>query len=333
MKKAMLFILLASFTCAASADTIYTYGGDYVPQWKVQVVYKEKFFENSVYYKRFFAGFIGDKDASYTLPLSAMSHDFILRLGLPDDFSLNADFNYVYQRLGTKDLTFTKYNFNNLQTASIFAEKYLDWWGALAGLRVPFWNNMPFDPSLYDAREEMNLMLGLFIKPGPGMFRYSAGLYNETCMLFGKKYQGNILAAASAGVNIYSSEFQIIDFNCEAAYSARLMSDGTSSVLYVTPQFYVEFYNDFSFIIGVQYYVAASEIFINNPGAPLYLIKINYTANSDKRAVKPKEEIKQAVKEKKWWQIEGVDDEMVPESWKDEAYMEEKQKTAPEKGK
>jgi hypothetical protein len=318
MKIRFLLAAIILFPCGLAADTAYTCGGDYVPQWKVQVVYKEKYFENSVYYKKFLAGFIEDKDTAYNSVLNAMSHDFVLRLGLPDDFSLDVDFNYMYQKLGTK------YNFNNLQTISVFTEKYFDWWGALAGIRVPFWNDMPFDPALYDAREEMNLMLGLFIKQGPGMFRYSAGIYNETCLLLGKNYQGNMLAAASAGINIYSSEYQNIDFMVEAACNARLMSGKTSSVLYVTPQFYVEFFNDFSFIIGVEFYVAASEVFINDALKPRYLVKINYTANSDKRAVKPKEAVKPAIKEKQWWQIDGVDDEMVPESWKDEANRKEK---------
>jgi hypothetical protein len=319
MKKAVFFILFAAFSAAAAADTIYTYGGDYVPQWKLQVVYKEKFFENKVYYRKFSVfSSPGVTDPAYSSTLGVMKHDFILRLGLPGDFSLDADLNYVYQKLGAV------YNFNNLQTVSVFTEKYFDWWGALAGIRVPFWNNMPFDQALYDARDEMNLMLGLFIKPGPGMFRYSAGLYDETCLLSGKNYRGSIFAAASAGVNIYSSEYQAIDFTVETAYSARFLSGRTSSVLYVAPQFYVEFFNDFSFIIGVEFYLAASEIYINSSNTPLYLVKINYTANSDKRAVKPKEEIKQVIKEKKWWQIEGVDDELVPESWKDEANRKEK---------
>jgi hypothetical protein len=321
MKKAVFILVFAAFYCSAAADTIYTYGGDYVPQGKFQVAYKEKFFENNVYYKSFYVtgpGWL--KAPERVFALHAMKHDFILRLGLPDDFSLDADIEYVYQKLdGAVPL-----NYNNLQAVSIFTEKYFDWWGALAGIRVPFWNKMPFDPALYDSREEMNLMLGLFVKPGPGMFRYSAGLYNETCVLPGKKYQGSLLGCASAGVNLYTSEFQNIDFSIEAAYSARLMSDKTSSVLYVTPQFYVEFFNDFSFIIGVQYYVAASQAVINDPLRPLYLIKINYTANSDKRAIKPKEAAKPAVKEKKWWQIEGVDDEMVPESWKDESRRTDK---------
>jgi hypothetical protein len=318
VKIRFLLAAIVLFPCGLAADTAYTCGGDYVPQWKVQVVYKEKYFENSVYYKKFLAGIIEDKDTAYNSVLNAMSHDFILRLGLPDDFSLDVDFNYMYQKLGTK------YNFNNLQTISVFTEKYFDWWGALAGIRVPFWNDMPFDAALYDAREEMNLMLGLFIKPGPGMFRYSAGIYNETCLLSGKNYRGNMLAAASAGINIYSSEYQNIDFMVEAACNARLMSGKTSSVLYVTPQFYVEFFNDFSFIIGVEFYVAASEVFINDALKPRYLIKINYTANSDKRAVKPKETVKPVIKEKQWWQIDGVDDEMVPESWKDETNRKEK---------
>lgn len=313
MKKTALFMTLMLFTCAAAADTIYTYGGDYVPQWKLQVVYKEKYFENSVYYKSFGAfGLADEKDASYTAALKGMRHNFILRLGLPEDFALNMDFNYVYQKQGT-------YNFNNLQSLAVFTEKYFDRWGVLAGFRVPFWNEMPFVPALYDSRDEYSLMLGLFLKSGPGFFRYSAGLYKETCVLLGKKYQGSLLASASAGINIYSSEYQSIDLLVEAAYSARLMSAGVSSVLYVAPQFYVEFFNDFYFIVAVELYAAANEIFINAADSPRYLIKINYTANSEKRAVKPKEPVKSQPLEKKWWQIDGVDDEMVPESWKDEA--------------
>jgi hypothetical protein len=317
MRKAALIFVFAFFSCAAAADTLYTYGGDYVPEWKIQVVYKEKYFENSVYYKKFSAfGFFEEKDPAYASTLKGMRHNFILRLGLPDDFSLNADFNYVYQKIDA-------YNFNNLQSISVFTEKYFDWWGALAGIRVPFWNEMPFDSRLYDAREETNVIMGLFIRPGPGIFRYSAGIYNETCLLYGKKYQGNILSDASAGINIYSSEYQNIDFMLEAAYNMRLMTGGVSSVLYLTPQFCLEFFNDFSFIVGVELYLAGSEIYINDFNKPRYLIKINYTANSSKRTVKPKEEIKQALKEKKWWQIDGVDDEMIPETWKNEEYRKE----------
>ena len=62
-------------------------------------------------------------------------------------------------------------------------------------------------------------------------------------------------------------------------------------------------------------------MYMPDTAIPLYMAKINYVLNSDKREEKPKpEEKKPSGGPKQWWSIDGVDDEMIPESWKDEAY-------------
>jgi hypothetical protein len=318
MRRAVFLLAFLACAAAAPADTIYNYGGDYLPEWKLQLVYKEKFFENTVHYREFMVfGAADDRDASYTSANRGMRHDFMFRLGLPDGYVLDAGAQYVYQSLDSQ-------SFNNLQTASLFGEKYFDWWGAMAGFKASFWNGMPFDERLVDAREEMTVMLGLFAWAPAGVFRWNAGLFSETNVLYGKAFQGSLMAEAAAGLNIFSSEYQSIDFMLEAAYSARLYGSYVSYALYLTPQFRVEFFNDFSFIIAVEFYGAAGEIYINEILQPRYLLKINYTANSDKRAVKQKEPEPQPAAEKKWWHIEGVDDEMVPDSWKDESLRKDK---------
>ena len=37
-------------------------------------------------------------------------------------------------------------DYNNMQAASLFVEKYNEWWGLLAGLKVPFRYGMTADP-------------------------------------------------------------------------------------------------------------------------------------------------------------------------------------------
>lgn len=313
MKRAFFALALVALCCGAYADTLYNYGGDYVPEWKAQAVYKERFFENGFRYDglSFFGG-----DPVVVPVLKGMKHNLILRMGLPDDYAVNADFCYLYQKIDTL-------NFNNLQTLSLFGEKYFDWWGALAGFKGSFWNDMPVNERLLDAREEMNVLLGIFLRPPAGMFKYSAGLYGEKSVLMGRNYDGALLAAAGAGLNIYSSEYQVVNFMLETALDARFTQDEASFAMYAAPQFYVEFFNDFYMVLGMEFYILAHKIYLNDVKQPRFLLKLNYTVNSDKRAVAPKEEVKPPVMEKKWWQIEGVDDEMIPETWKEDGSKKE----------
>ncbi len=320
----LLTLMLAALLvvpAAAAADTILDFGGMSLPEWKFQAVYREKYFENTVQYRLYEFYYTNNPvDPFYTQKLSAMRHNFTLRAGLPDNYTATADFLYVYQNYGP-------YNYNNLQAVTLFGEKYFDWWGVLAGLKIPVGNEMARDVAIIDSRDEFNLTLGVFARVNAGIFRFSLRGVSEMNVLPDRDCQGAITAGGSAGINFFTSEFQAIDLVLEAEYGTKLYRRSTPYVLYVVPQVAVDFYNDFSLIIGVQFYAFAKETFINENTSPVFLVKLSYLLNSDLRAEKEKvEEKEEEKKEKKWWQIEGVDDEMVPESWKDEEYMKKRQK-------
>jgi hypothetical protein len=98
----------------------------------------------------------------------------------------------------------------------------------------------------------------------------------------------------------------------------NFLNNSLSYVYYFIPQIRLNFYNDFNLIIGIELYLLAQDVFINKYDMPQYIFKLNYIVSNIKKDIKEKEE-KEKVKfvKKKWWQIEGVDDEMIPESWKE----------------
>jgi len=309
----LLLLVLLSIPGISFADTLYDYGGDSVKEWKVQAIYREKYIENKIYFN-YYKLFTRDQTGYGSITTTAMEHNIMLRMGLPDNYTVNLGFLYIYQKAD-------QLNYNNMQAASLFVEKYNGWWGVLAGLKIPFRYRFAADPRIIDIADEFNALFGLFLKVRPGDFRYSLAMYDEENISGNGNYQGDMAFTGSAGVNFYSSDDQKIDFTVEAAYRIKKYETQPQYSFYITPEFKVEFYNDFYFIIGAEFYLYAQNMYMPDTSIPLYMAKLNYLLNSDKRVEKPKpEEKKAATGEKKWWQIEGVDDEMIPESWKDEAY-------------
>ncbi|HRU38771.1 MAG TPA: hypothetical protein P5511_02745 [Candidatus Goldiibacteriota bacterium] len=311
MKRAVLAILAVLYCGAAGAETLLDRGAAYIPEWKVQAVYSEKYLENRAYYGLYsLIGGVREGGYEYTQPLTAIAHEYILRLGLPEDFVINASFDFIYQRSGSLDS-------GGLHDVSVFAEKYEGPFRVSAGLKVPSGLNPPDDERFYRPQPGVSVIFGVSASRVLGPFGFAASLYGNSCLETSPSYSGEFSALAAAGWNFYSSDFQQAHLTLEAMYSARSNGGNWGASLYAAPQLRAEFFNDFYFTAGAGFVMYAVNSHLGQSGAPVFLVKAGYVINGARRDTAPKKEEKKAQdKDRKWWQIDGVDDEMIPETWK-----------------
>lgn len=293
MKKIIAVILLLAAPAAVFCDSIYDMVGDTLPAGKVQVEYREKFFEYNkftfekpgVYYNKLLT--IDYTTVTYTA--TGMYQDFALKMGLPGGYGFSADFDYIYQNLGNI------YNYNNVQSVGLLFSKTTSVpLGLIAGMRFPMKTSLPDDPRLILPLTSPSVVAGLFSKGMFDVLQYNAQAAFEQ-PLKPADVQGILDISGSLGCNVYGNkETQSVDLALEAQYlleqytgnNDQDIEQGYNSVtIRLVPQVRVYFYNDFYFILGVEKLFSTENTFLNDPDTLIYLVKVNYMVNSDKRVV------------------------------------------------
>jgi len=314
-------VLLLFFTGAEASllDRAMEHPGE----WKFEISYREKYFEYDTYFIEYdvFSRAVIDAARGNSL-LTGMINDVILRVGLEDSWLVNADFIYVFQKL-------EQINIDSLQSAGLSLEKHFaPGTGVSAGIRIPFRLNAPPDERLINYGERLNLTGGFFVKSFTGPFMFSAGVFGEKNLQSGG-YLWEAGIQGAAGVVFFETEDQQLQLIIEAAYKQEHYDEDARirETLFFLPQVAVKFYNDISMIFGVELPAYAANVYLNRCGLDsaagervIFTARINYLINSERRdeAVMKREVKKDEWAEKKWWQIEGVDDEMIPDSWKEQ---------------
>jgi hypothetical protein len=270
--------------------------GDTLPAGKVQIEYREKFFEyNNFTYNSF------EKDQPYyvkihnidadtlTYTATGMYQDFVLKVGLPGGYGISTDFNYIYQNL--QDI----YNYNNVQSVGVtFSKIWTAPLGVIAGMRFPMKITLPDDPRLILPLTSPSVVAGLYSKGNFDVLQYNLQAAVEQ-PLNPSEVQGIFDISGSLGCNVYGNkETQSVDLALEAqylleqytGYDSNDVEKGYNSIaVRLVPQVRVYFYNDFYFILGVEKLFYTENTFLNNPDTLIYLVKVNYMVNSDKRIV------------------------------------------------
>lgn len=306
-----LFVFLFLFFGLCYANSLFIYDNSFIPEWTLQVVYKEKYFENSIYYREYnFFDFYENIDNSYTETLKGLEHNILLRLGMPNEYILNIDFDFIFQKVWT-------YDYNNLQTVNFMVEKKIDFINIIAGLKIPLWFDVEPNPYLIDKRDQLNLLTGLTVDLNFDSLKIFFIFFNEE-NLCPDDYFGTRNIILTTGFDFISNEMQKVGLYVENDLKINVFNNLLNYIYYFIPQIKISFYDDFYFIVGVEFYLLAKNVFLNKSDKPQYVFKLNYIINSDKKEKKKeKQEEKVKFEKKKWWQIEGVDDEMIPDSWKE----------------
>jgi|DewCreStandDraft_4_1066084.scaffolds.fasta_scaffold03128_16 hypothetical protein len=303
----ILFFILNSLCYGRS---LFIYDNTLLPEWSFQLVYKEKYFENNIYYTQYnFFDYYEDINYLYTETLKGIEHNVILRVGLPENYTFNLSFDFIFQKAGLLD-------YNNLQTLGLVFEKNIDWFNIVAGVEIPVFD-MEKNPYLINKSNRLNLLLGLILNFNFDIYKFSFLFFNEE-NLYLDDYIATREIILTAGIDFITTEFQKVGFYVENDFKMDIFYDFLSYVYYFIPEFKISFYNDLYFIIGVEFYFFAENSFLNKHDKPQYIFKLNYIMNAERKEQKEeKEEKKFKFERKKWWQIEGVDDEMIPDSWKE----------------
>lgn len=306
-----LFVFLFFIFGLCYANSLFIYDNLFIPTWTLQVVYEEKYFENSIYYRKYnFFDFDENIDNSYTETLKGLEHNILLRFGMPNEYILNIDFDFIFQNVWT-------YDYNNLQTVNFIIEKKIDFMNIIAGLKVPLWFDMDPNPYLIDKRDQLNLLTGLSVDLNFDLFKIFFMFFNEE-NLNPDNYFGTRDIIFTTGFDFISNELQKVGLYVENDLKINVFNNLQNYIYYFIPQIKISFYDDFYFILGVEFYLLAKNVFLNKNDKPQYVFKLNHIIYGDKRGkIEEKQEKKVKFERKKWWQIEGVDDEMIPDSWKE----------------
>jgi hypothetical protein len=293
MKKILAVILLLMAPAAVFCDSIYDMVGDTLPAGKVQIEYREKFFEyNSFSINQgdtFYNKVLKIDADTLTYTTTGMYQDFVLKAGLPGGYGIAADFNYICQNLQNI------YNYNNVQSVGVnFSKTWTAPLGLIVGMRFPMKITLPEDPRLILPLTSPSVVAGLFSKGSFDVLQYNAQAAFEQ-PLNPSEVQGILDISGSLGCNVYGNKAtQSVDLALEAQYlleqytgydSTGVERGYNSLAVRLVPQVRVYFYNDFYFILGVEKLFYTENTFLNNPETLIYLVKVNYMVNSDKRIV------------------------------------------------
>ncbi|MCX8094097.1 MAG: hypothetical protein N3E50_08035 [Candidatus Goldbacteria bacterium] len=308
MKKLFVFLFIISEICYA--ESIFIYKNLFIPEQVFQVVYREKYFEKTTYYIKYnFWNEYAYINPLYKETLTGLEHNILLRAGLPNNYIINVDFDFLFQRVSSFD-------YNNLQTIVFFVEKKIELFKIMAGLKIPMKFEMKTSPYLINKRKHLNLFLGIDTDLNFDWFKICFLFLNQENMDI-DNYLGTKDIILTLGFDFISNELQKIGFYIENNLKIDVYNNLVSSIYYFIPQIKID-YNDFVLIAGIEFYLHAENVFVNKYDKPLLIFKMNYSVSKGKEEMKEeKKEEKKKFEKKKWWQIEGVDDEMIPQSWKE----------------
>jgi hypothetical protein len=282
MKKILVVIAITAVFTSIKADTYYYYGGDRLDLGKFQAYYKEKYFEYDYQYPNQNGTVTGQTDM-----LSGLSQNFGLRYASNPNTVLNFNLLYIVQELQSPSATT---DYNNPHLFSILVENFnYDGPGVIYGLRLPIQNKVIDNGRFIYDNDKFNAVLGILKQDYVKWFFYSYQAVAEQCLEFKSGYNGEVDLSAAIGANFHNEEEkQKIDFIVESDYHAYDYNGVISNVLTIAPQFDVKFFDDFAFVIGVEQILYADNIVLNKNNVLLYLLKLNYIINSDKRAAAAK---------------------------------------------
>ncbi len=278
MKKILIALAAAAVFTAIKADTFYYYGGDRLDYGKFQAYYKEKYFEYDYKYP-----YSNDPSTGQVDMLSGLSQNFGLRYAADVNTVLNFNLLYIFQELQEPA---APVDYNNPHLFSVLVEKFnYNGPGLIYGVRLPIQNKVMDNGRFIYDNNKFNAVLGILKQDYIKWFFYSYQAVAEQCLEFKAGYNGEVDLSAAIGANFSDEEEkQKVDFVLEADYHAYEYSGVVSNVLTVAPQFNVRFFDDFTFIIGVETVLHADNTVLNKSNVLLYLLKFNYIINSDKRA-------------------------------------------------
>lgn len=273
MKKVLLLSAIAAvlFAAGINAMTYCDMAGDTLGAWNVQVEYREKYFEYNTFYS-------GNTVTTDTM-LRGMDQDFVVRLGLPEGYFTSLGANYVFQNLEAL------YDYNNVQTLALIAGRRTETgMGILLGIKYPLGSKIADNSRLINRNDMYNMLAGVFQKGYLGPVKYSFQALLEQPFK-ATDYQGGMDMSASLGFNFYDDpQKQVIDIIAEIDYTYIQRGSGNSWALTVIPQAVVKFYNDFSFVAGIEILANADNWTLNKQEKLLYVVKANYVLNSGRKA-------------------------------------------------
>lgn len=273
----LFFILLFFYYNKIFSFLFYDYGGDYLMPWKIQAYYKEKYFEYNFYYKYYdiFNTYIKSNKEEM---LSGMKQNFGLRLGLPENYVINTDFLYVFQKIGDE-------NYNNLQAVTFLIEKNKkDFFDLIFGLKIPLWDKKINNIRILTEKEKLNILFGIFYNFNYLFWKNGLSILFEIPVYMDIDYKGDLFIGEIFGFNIYDdNEKQSIDLLMELSLNIADKTDFYSIVGVIIPQLKIKFYSDFELTIGMQILGYAENYFYHKYDKYLYIVKINYIINSDNR--------------------------------------------------
>lgn len=267
MKKLVLFVvIILTLKTSVYALTYCDVAGDSLAVWKVQAEYKEKYFEYNTLYHN---GVV-----TTGIMLRGMDQDFVLRVGLPDNFFASVDANYVFQNLEAL------LDHNNVQMITLLAGKQFDiGLGVILGYRMPIELKLENNSLLINRNEMHNLVAGLYQKGSLWFVKYSLQALVEQAVR-PSDYQHSMDLSVSLGFNFFNDpEKQSVDMLAEINYSAVQKGSGDSYVLTLIPQTVVKFYDDFNLVLGIEILLDANNMNLNKVEKLLYVVKINYVLN------------------------------------------------------
>jgi len=283
MKKIYLILLTVFVFTPLKADSFYNYGGDWINKGKFQAYYKEKYFEYDYQYANDVGDSVGQTDM-----LSGISQTFGVRYGLDSRTVLDCSLLYMFQELQETNPV----DFNSPQLFNVMIERYnYDGPGIICGLRLPIQNKVINNGRFIYDDNKFNAVLGILKQDYIKWFFYSYQAVAEQCLEFNAGYNGEVDLSAAAGYTFSDDpEKQKIDFIIEGDYHTYDYNGQVSKVFTVAPEFNVNFFDDFAFVLGVEQIVYADSIVLNPKNVLLYLLKVNYLINSDKRLTKKDED-------------------------------------------
>jgi len=277
LKKFILYILIFGNNIFLYAFLSIDYGGNNLPQWKLQAYYQEKYFEYNINYRYY------DKIENYRIEseeemLKGIKQNFGLNLGLPNNYTLTVDFLYVFQKMN-------EINHNDFQEFTIYLEKNNENdAGLLTGIRVPIWNKEIENPKIITGKDKFNLILGFYYNISKFIFKNQFFALIQMPLEYDMDYTGEFFLGEIFGINLFDDkEKQSIDLLCELSLNNVDYFNEPSITGFIIPQLKISFYTDFQFIIGLQILAHAEDVFLNDTEKYLYIVKLNYIINSEKR--------------------------------------------------
>lgn len=301
MKKAGVILLVLFFSLSLRAAPVYRIAGPFPGFFSVDAVYSEKYFEYSALYEDFFLP-VSNEWKERSEPLRGIIYEAGARLGLPKGYAAGFYFTYITQKSGDEDR-------NDLHAVYVAGHKKIEGlMNVTAGIRIPgVWGS--FGEGLLNRGGYYGIFAGVEAEGQVGQFLLGAEMSCETGLISGAP--GRFGAAGFLGYRIFSDDRHFVDLKIETEYNFDSNEGGSA---YVIPKAVIRFDNGFMFSIGAEGLFYARDALLNRYDRLLYRAGVSYSVYSSGRDEEKTDEIKEGAT----WREQGIDTEMIPESWLEE---------------